>query len=458
MSIQLRPYQQKLIIDAREALKKSKGVVICLPTGRGKTLTNAFMVKGAYQKNMTTWFVVHRQELLEQTSKAFSGLRIPHSFVASGLPMNPSAKVQICSIMTLANRLNKLPKPNFIMWDECQFMGANTWDKIHNENQQAYHVGLSATPWRMDGKPFDKYFQSIVYGPTVKQLIEQEFLSDYEIFAPTNFDASKVSLKAGEYDMKEVELMISQSQIVGDYYSVWAKHAMNKKTIVFAPTVEASKIITRRFMESGVSAAHIDGETDHAERRRLVDLFRTGEIKVLSNVKLFVEGFDLPEIECVMLCRPTRSLALYLQALGRGLRTAENKSHCIILDQVNACLEHGLPDDEREWSLAGKTKRRKTDGAAENPVKICETCFAANNSFNHFCTNCGAPFEIKKRDGPEQVDGELEKVDKDRLRKERNAQQGQAKTLDDLIKLGVQKGYKNPRYWAMQVMNGRKRK
>jgi superfamily II DNA or RNA helicase len=458
MSITLRDYQVKLINDAREALKKNRGVLLCSPTGSGKTATNSFMTKSAAEKGMITWFVVHRQELLEQSSRAFASVGIPHSFVASGLPLNPKAVVQICSVMTLARRMDKLPPPKFIVWDECQYMGAATWDKICMANLQAYHIGLTATPWRMDGKPFSKYFQEIVYGPSVKELIDKKYLSDYKLYAPTSFDTSSINIKAGEYDMKQVELLITSNQIVGDYFSVWNKHAKGKKTIVFAPTIEASKIIVSRFMENGVRAAHVDGETSNEERRSILRRFAAGEITVISNIKLFTEGLDIPAIECVMLCRPTRSLSLYLQMLGRGLRPSPDKAYTIILDQVNACREHGLPDDEREWSLDGRKKKKKSDSENASPVKICQTCFAANESFNHFCTNCGAPFEIKMRQGPEQVDGELEEIKKEQFRKEQKRIQAQAKTLDDLIKIGIERKYKNPRFWAMKVLESRKRK
>lgn len=298
----------------------------------------------------------------------------------------------------------------------------------------------------------------MVHGPSVKWLIENKYLSDYKMYAPTDFDASQLKTSMGDYDLKDMEQKVSP-KIVGDYYAVWAKHALNKKTIVFAPTVNISKYIVETFLRNGVEARHLDAETPKHERDQAIKDYAAGKITVLSNVRLFTEGFDVPSIECVMLTRPTKSLALYLQMVGRALRPQEGKDYAIILDQVNSCVEHGLPDDEFEWSLdAREGKRKSKTTAAEAPVKVCQSCFAANNSFNSFCTNCGAPFEVKKRGGPEQVEGELSEIDKEKFRKNNSKEQGMAQTMEQLVELGIKRGYKNPKAWAYTILKARKEK
>jgi len=440
-TIILRPYQQKIIEDARAALRKNKGILICSPTGSGKTAINSFITKGAADKGGYVWFIVHRQELIKQSAIAFDKVGLEYGIVAAGHKLQPEKKIQICSIMTLINRLDKLPAPKLIVTDECQYMAAKSWDKIYNTYPNAFHIGLSATPWRLDKKGFEKYFQKIVYGPSVKWLIENKFLSDYKLFAPSDFDSSQLKTSMGDYDLKQTEELMIKSKIVGGFFDVWKKNSFNKKTIVFAPTVNMSKIIVDEFNKNGISAKHLDAETNDSERDKSIKDYADGKITILSNVKLFTEGFDVPSIECVMLARPTKSLALYIQMVGRALRPQDGKTHAIILDQVNNCRQHGLPDEEKEWSLENRESSKKKSGKTESAVKICQSCFSAVNNFAAFCDNCGQQFEIKQRAGLEQVDGDLEEVDKLEFSKQKKREQSQAKTMEQLIELGKSRGY-----------------
>lgn len=301
----------------------------------------------------------------------------------------------------------------------------------------------------------------MVNGPSVEWLIKNNFLSDYRMFAPTNFDSSGLKTSMGDYDLKNADEIFT-NQIVGNYYEVWRKHAFNKKTIVFAPNVIVSKRIVAMFSGHGISACHLDAETKKQDRDQAIKDYAAGKITVLSNVRLFTEGFDVPSIECVMLSRPTKSLALYLQMVGRALRPQPGKTHAIILDQVNSCREHGLPDDNYEWTLEDRRGKKKKKDSNENDVnvKVCPTCFAANNNFNKFCISCGYEFEVKGRSGPEEVDGELSEIDKEKLRKQKESKvaQGRAQTIESLIALGKQRGYKNPAAWARNVLKGRELK
>lgn len=460
MSITLRPYQIEIINQVRASLAHHKGVLVRSSTGSGKTAICSEMVNGAIKKGNTFYFIVHREELIQQSSAAFLKNGISHSFIAANYPYDPKARVQICSAMTLVRRLNKYPIPKIVAWDECQYMAANTWATIFKAYESAYHIGLTATPWRLDKKGFREYFSVMVEGPSTKWLIDNKYLSDYKLFAPTQFDSSKLKTQMGDYKASAIEESLTP-KIVGEFYTTWAKHAFNKKTIAFAPTVSVSKNIVNSFLENGVNAAHVDAETPKDERRNIILEYAKGNITLLSNVKLFTEGFDVPSIECVMLTRPTKSLALYLQMVGRALRPEPNKTHAIILDQVNVCTEHGLPDDNFNWSLDDRPHKQKAKQAHDDdlgPVKICENCFAANRSFNLFCENCGHKFEIKPRKQLEQVDGDLSEINKDEFRAKLKKDQGQAKTLEQLIELGKSRGYKNPGAWARHVLKGRMRK
>ena len=242
---------------------------------------------------------------------------------------------------------------------------------------------------------------------------------------------------------------MNRPTIIGDCFEQWVKYAKGKQTIAFAPSVMFSKNLVDDFLSKGVSAKHLDGETDSIEREQAVRDYSAGKITLLSNCNLFVEGFNVPRVEAMLNCKPTKSLARYLQAVGRVLRKAEGKEFAIILDQVNACLEHGLPDDEYEFSLDDREgKRAKKGDKADAPTKVCLSCFAANHAINRYCKNCGAPFVVKERTGPSQIDGDLTEVDKAEFRKRRKMEEKSAKTLDEQIALGVARGYKNPEYWA----------
>ena len=446
----LRPYQEKLISDVRLELQRgNRGVLMQSATGSGKTATTAYMISEAFKRGKSVWFIVHREELIKQSSLAFEKINLSHGIVAAGWPTNYKSKIQICSIMTLKNRLHMLSRPDMIVYDECQYMGADTWDYIFGENPNAYHIGLSATPWRLDGKGFRKYFQSMVKGPSVKWLIDNKYLSDYTIFAPTNFDASQFSISKGDYDSKEVSEFMEKPTIVGDCYEKWAKYAYGKKTIAFAPSVQFSKNLVESFQSRGISARHLDGNTDSYERDKAIREYASGDVMLLSNCNLFVEGFDVPSVEAMLNCKPTKSLARYLQAIGRVLRPSEGKEKAIIIDQVNACMEHGFPRDEIEWSLDEREKKRAKKGdKPESPTKVCGTCLCANHAAHRFCDNCGAAFEIKERSGPDQIDGDLEEVNEAEFKKRRKLEEKNVKSLEEAIQLGVQRGYKNPRWWA----------
>lgn len=446
----LRPYQEKLISDVRLELQKGhRGVLLQSPTGSGKTATTAYMISEAYKKNKTVWFVVHREELVKQSSLAFNKINLPHGIVSAGWPTNYGAKVQICSIMTLKNRLDLLARPDMIIYDECQYMGASTWDYIFEQNPNAYHIGLSATPMRGDGKGFKKYFSSMVCGPSVKWLIDNKFLSDYTIYAPTNFDSSRFKISKGDYDQKEVDEFMNKPTIIGDCFDKWSQYAHGKKTIAFTPSVQFSKNLVESFLLKGISAKHLDGETPSEERERSLKEYADGKIIMLSNCNLFVEGFDDPGTEAMINCKPTKVLSRYLQAIGRILRVSEGKDKAIIIDQVNGCYDHGLPDDDFEWTLDDREKKKHKKGdKPEAPVKICQSCFSANHAVNRFCINCGAAFEVKQRTGPDEIDGDLEEINKADFRKRRKMEEKNLKSMDDAIALGAARGYKNPKYWA----------
>lgn len=456
MSLKLRPYQEAIINSARDLMSRGvRKILIQAPTGSGKTALTASMLGTAAARGLDSWFIVHRRELVNQSTAAFDLAGVQHGIISSGFIPNHSKKVQVCSIGTLKNRYGILRKPRLIVWDECHHQSAGTWAKIFEAFPGAYHIGLTATPQRLDGSGLDKFYSAIVNGPSVSWLIDNGFLSKYKLYAPTNISVAGVHSRMGDFVKSELEALMDKPTITGCAIGEYMKRAKDKRAVVFAVSIEHSKHIAYQFCHNGIKAEHVDGETNIKDRDAAIARFRSGETKVLTNVDLFGEGFDLPAIECAILLRPTKSLGLYLQQVGRTLRPSPGKDCAIILDHVGNYERHGLPDDDREWTLSGRKKINKRQDSVS--VRVCPSCFAAQPMGGHLCMFCGFMFEVKKRE-IEIVDGDLVEVDHQALRKSRLVEVYTAKTMDDLVSLGRKRGYKNPYWWAKQVFNNRQRK
>lgn len=463
--IQLRPYQQQTIDDARSALTRVRSVLIQLPTGGGKTILAAFMLGTARQRGRTAWFIAHRDFLLEQTAQTFDNVGVPYGFIAAGRPFNPAHAVQIVSIGTASRRLDRLTPPDIIVWDEAHHIAAAGYRKIYQWAAKSRHVGLSATPARLDGKGLDEFFAEMVQGPTVATLMREGHLSQYRAFAPSVPDVSSVYTIAGDYNRGELGHVMDDGQIIGDMVRHYRERADGLRAIYFAVGVDHSKHIAGTFEASGIAARHLDGNSSTAERRQAAIAFAHGDIKVLSNVDLFGEGYDLSAqadcdvtVECVGLARPTKSLALHLQQVGRALRPKHDPA--IILDHAGNLLRHGLPDDDRTWSLRG-IDRRKAASREGPPVTQCGSCFGVHRAGLMECPYCGVGRIMEARE-VEEVAGELLEIDRAAIlakeieRKGReSAEQFAARTTADLVQLARRRGYKNPGFWAINVMKGR---
>lgn len=445
--IQLRPYQTQVIDETRDAYRRRhRAVLLCLPTGGGKTYTASIIVHGAAAKGNVTWWLTHRRELASQASQTFHGLNIPHGTVQSGYVSNRHAVVQVASIQTIVRRLDELPPPDLIVFDEAHHIGAASWDAIFHRYPSARILGLTATPWRLDGAGLGRWFSYMVMGPTTAELIEMGSLSPYRLFAPATPDLSDVATSAGDYQRGALAKAMDKPQIVGDAIGHYTRLCAGKRAVAFAAGVENSKHIAAQFMAAGIQAEHVDGSMTVEERDAAVDRFRRGQTLVLSNADLFGEGFDVPAIEAAILLRPTKSLSLHLQQVGRALRPSEGKAEAIILDHAGNSLTHGLPDDEREWSLEDREKRKKA-APSEVPVKQCSECFFVFRPAPK-CPSCGHVPPVVARE-IEVVDGTLEEVRRIDKRKE----VGKAKTLEDFQRIARERGYKPG--WAMQMMRVR---
>lgn len=456
MTIELRDYQSEMLRGVYEKLQRFRTVLLQSPTGSGKTVLASFMAQGTTRKRKRTMFLCHRRELIEQAEQTFTECDIPVGIIAPGWPGLPSAPVQIASVDTLKSRLDRVyDEPDLIIWDEAHHTAAAGWRKVRERFPQAFHVGLTATPARLDGKGLKDLFDGLVLGPSVRWLIEQGWLARYRAFAPSTPDTSEVHSRAGDFAKEELSKLMDDPKIVGDAVAHYQRLAPGKRAVAFCVDIEHSKHVAAQFAAAGVRAAHLDGGSDRNDRKRIVAAFRRGEIQVLSNVDLFGEGFDLPELDCSILLRPTKSLGVYLQQVGRCLRAAPGKDHALILDHAGNMAVHGLPDDEREWTLEGRKKRPR--GTPTVMVRECPTCYAVHAMARQTCPECGCRYEVTGRE-IEHVDGQLEEIDLEKRRQQRRQEEQRAKTMEELTELGRARGYKRPELWAQHVYMGRKGK
>lgn len=462
-SIVLRDYQETLIGGARDLIGSGIGrILVQSPAGSGKTVTSSFMVKGAYDRGMRAMFMVHREELAKQASRTFRSFGIPHGFIMSSMTMDTRHSVHVAMIDTLRNRIDKVPRPDMLVVDECHHAVSPSWQKVinHYHERGTLIVGLSATPVRLDGRPLSGLFDRMVLGPSVRHLIDIGSLAEYDYYRPPSLiDLASVKSRGGDFAIDQLAEATDKPSIVGDAVEHYMKLLRGRRAIAFCVNVKHSKNVAASFNARGVPAAHLDGESPPAERAAKIAAFERGELLVLTNVNLFSEGFDVKACEGVLILRATQSLALHIQICGRAMRVDPDNpaKRAIILDHVNNLSRHGLPDEEREWSLDGRKKRpgRKKD-ADDESVKVsqCPKCYHVHQP-QPTCPNCGHVYEATARK-MEQVDGELVKVTADQkaaIQRERLQRQKSARSLEDLQALEKEFGYS--RGWAKHVWTAR---
>lgn len=351
-----------------------------MPTGTGKTPTFCYIARKFLEQGEGVMVIAHRQELINQAHEKIEAIcGIPAGLIKAGKPINLEYDVQVASVQTLVRRKG-FPNIGLLIIDEAHHACSKSYEKISEVYPNAYILGVTATPNRSDGQGLRKQFDDIVILHPVRWFIERGYLSPCKIFtAPKKIDTTGIKMTGGDFNIKD--LTERASAIIGDVYETWEAKAKGKQTVVFAVNVEHSKEICQSFLDRGVNAAHIDGETPQRIRRQTIKNFSKGRIKVLTNCGIITEGFDCPGIEVVQCARPTASLVLWLQMVGRGLRPFPGKEHAIIIDHTDNSTTLGLPDDDYPWSL--------------EPISL------DNIRFNQQCPNCDHIFrplshEMKK--------------------------------------------------------------
>ena len=417
---ELRRYQRDAIEAIRAQLRTGRRRVLLIsPTGSGKSLLIASMVQGAKAKGKRSLYIVHRRELVTQISERLTRDGVTHGIMMGKDSRGASEPVQVCSVQTLSRRAH--PPADLILVDEAHRAAADTYLAVFAKYPGAPVIGYTATPNRTDGRGLGDLFESAVVAATPAELIRDGFLCRYSGFAFMAPDLEGVRTVAGDWDGKGLTLAYQKSTIYASVTEKWLEKAHGRQTIVFASSIEASLDIVARFRAVGVTAEHIDYKSPSEERASVIARVRDGSLTVVSNVNLLSEGTDLPSLAVAVLARPTKSLTMHLQQLGRVLRVKPDGSAALILDHSGNCARHGLPDSDRSWELT-KDKPREVVPS----LFTCTQCFAIGE--HPPCSECGHQPATVARSGPVQQDEHVE-VD---IRKVRRIDK---KRRDELVRL-----------------------
>ena len=441
----LRDYQQDLYQKTVEAFKVGfRRPLIVAPCGAGKSYLFAEMIRRTKGEVLV---LTHRQELKQQHEELLRNLRITNARVAM--------------VLTEYNRLGKYPTPALIVTDEAHLSRSNSWQKVI-EYYDTYTVGFTATPIRLDGKPLGDIFDVLTEGVDVRWLIEHQRLAPYEYYAPTTVDTSELRKVAGDYVVSDLEQLMNERAIYGNVVESYRRFASGERAIAYCVSVRHARNTAEAFTSNGIRAEVLSSGTPTGERRRIMEAFRSGQISILCNVGIIAEGISIDEVTCCMLLRPTDSIALGIQQMMRCMRYLPGKT-AKILDFVGNYTRIGLPDDDREWSLDKPVRRR--DRCNENGdfyIRCCPECYMTFKTAPT-CPYCGAEYPLHPRELQEHEAIELARITAEEMarieeqKKAARVEQGRAQSFEDLVKLGRQRGYKNPAFWAAKVLRGRKR-
>lgn len=393
----LRPYQEESIkLVQKEFASGNRKTCLVLPTGAGKSVIACDMIKKSVSNGKRVIFIVKGVALIDQISRRLFKELVPHGVMqANHWNRRPTAPVQAISIDTAVARDIFTPA-DFIIIDECDQATSDGYKLFLSKYPNAFILGITATPYTKGG--LRHIADSIVRPISMLKLIEDGFLVPFKYYAPTVPDLTDVKVSStGDYMSDQLEGAMVAGQLTGKIVDHWIKLAQNRPTLIFAVNVSHSKHLTAQFCERGIPCAHVDAKTPQDERDRVFKELQSGALKAVSNVGIATRGFDAPFISCLVVARPTRTLNLHIQMLGRGTRLSEGKSDCIVLDHAGNLISLGLPTDEPEVNLDGDKIEKSV-----KETKICKNCFCAYRASH--CPECG-------RVEPEQNEADIEESD-----------------------------------------------
>lgn len=361
----LRPHQVNAKKEILSAWDQCDAVMLQMPTGTGKTYLFTSLVKDLlafYKQNrleMTILIVAHRTELIDQISDSLSRYGIPHGIIQGNREQHLWQRIQVGSIMSLLTQKNEFNVRcmdfDYIIVDEAHHSLADSYKRLFSIFPKAKKLGVTATPWRLNHETFLSIYDQLITTPQVSWFIQQGLLADFDYISikaesPVQkmIDSTEVA-QTGDFVEFELNAQFNTQRIRAKLFASYKKYAFNRKGIIYAINKQHAANIAYMYSKHGIKAVAIDCDTPKEVRKLLIEQFKSGEIKVLVNVNIFTEGFDCPDVSFIQLARPTRSLALYLQQVGRGLRVVKGKERTVILDNVGLYNYFGLPNANRKW-------------------------------------------------------------------------------------------------------------
>lgn len=410
MKSTLRPHQERAIAMLRQSLGQgNKRPMLQAPTGFGKTILGAAIVEGAQSKGNRVTFVVPALSLIDQTVQSFwrEGIRDIGVIQASHELTNPAMPVQVASVQTLQRR--QFPETDVVVIDE-----AHRWFKRYAEWMAdpmfsgVPFIGLSATPWT---KGLGDHFDDLLIAATTADLIEQGYLSKFRVFGPSSPDLSGVRTVAGDYHEGDLADAMDKPALTADVVETWCKLGEARPTLVFAVNRAHAKHLKAEFERVGVRTGYVDAFTDAEEREQIRKQFHSGDLQVVANVGCLTTGVDW-DVRCIVLARPTKSEMLFVQMIGRGLRTADGKQDCLILDHSDTHQTLGFVTDIHHTTLTKKADSKEKQASRDKKEalpKVCPSCSFLKPAKVHECPACG--FAPERVEGIETAEGDLIALD-----------------------------------------------
>lgn len=411
----LRPDQQRALNDTMRALTRSRRVCVVAPTGWGKTVLASALCERAIgsSKPMRVLFLAHRKELIHQAaSRLRSGLPQLVGEIHPTAPDCPSCPVQVASIQTLLAR-DKRPPAELVIWDECHHVPSDTYTQLLSCYPSAFVVGLTATPERSDGRPLGDMFAEMVVATKYSELIAAGHLVDCKVYQPSE--------------------LLGTNEVAQDPVKAYRELADGRLSFAFAPRIERCEELAEQFRDVGIESGVVSAGMAAGDREQMLRRFRRGEIRILWSVYALTEGVDVPEASAIILARGCGHAGMYLQMCGRVLRPFPGKDHALLIDLCGATLLHGLPTEDREYSLEGEAIRR----TSKSELRVCPSCGATIEIYQRTCPECG--FVVPKRELPSLViyDQQLREV----FRGPATPEEAKAREYRRLRQLGRERGW-----------------
>ena len=418
--ITLRPYQRDALTAVGAAHRSgAAGVLLVVPTGGGKTIVFTRAAQALAERGACVLIVVPAIELLEQTRDKLHRFGVSHGVIAATYRRNPlpGALVQVGMIQTLRRRPRAMLRtPDYLIIDEAHLAAAASYIMLVERYPTARRLGVTATPWRLDGQGFDALADAIVVGPTVADLIDGGSLCPFRTYSIPLTDYATKGRRQREFDRRAMAAAYAQQQLVGDVVEHYRQRAPGRSAIVFAASLDHSRALTTEFLAAGIAAEHLDGETPDEDRRAILARLESGSTTVVCNYGVLAAGFDCPRVSCVVVARGTASKSLWIQMAGRGMRMSPEtgKVDCVILDHGGNARRHGNLAAVHEYRLDGKP--RADDDEDLGPVGVdCPRCRLVVDRGTRECPACGFDFTVKAAvdRSVEVVAGELVLLDAD---------------------------------------------